>query len=145
MLRTFAFTTSVMGDTHTNATSQLLKKRPVTAASCSGTPSTSRLYSVIDASTETNFLVDSGAKPSVLPPRTVFRPPSTLVRVHHNTWSTLPHFRYRLAPSSFVVLPIADVTHAVLGAEILNNFGLPVDIRSKQLINIHTMSIRFLK
>ena len=101
-----------------------------------------RLF-VTDRRTGVRFLVDTGAEVSVLPPSRQDRN-----RHHHPSspsltavnGSSIPTFGQRclaldlgLRRTFSFMFTVADVSHAILGADFLSHFSLQVDLRRRRL------------
>ena len=115
------------------------RERPLVATNASGQSPNSRLFFISDRNSSYQFLVDTGAEVSLLPPR--------LLNVTHPRWDSvyrLPiatfgkrsltldlHLR-RSLPWEFI---IADVRNPILGADFLSHISLLVDVHHQQLID----------
>ena len=115
------------------------------ATSAAGRPK-SRLFFVKDRTSGVSFLVDTGAEVSVLPPS---GPPNShlptgysLQAANHSTIATYGTrsmtLNLGLRRNFRWVFIIADVRHAILGADFLHHFGLTVDMRRSHLVDTLT-------
>ena len=101
----------------------------------------SRLFFIKDRSSGLSFLVDTGAEVSVLPPSgpSHSRQPTgySLQAANHSTIATYGTrsltLDLGLRRTFRWVFVVADVKHAILGADFLHHFGLTVDIQKAQL------------
>lgn len=114
-------------------------------------PSSKRLH-VRDTKTGRVFLVDSGAEVSVLPAHPSIRKnPSncrlyaandTPIDTYGETFCTLDLGLRRPISLNFI---IAAVPNAILGADILNRYGLLIDLRNRRLVDsltsLHTIGV----
>ena len=127
----------------------LVGKRPGPAlmATDAAGPTPSRLFFVTDRTTGTRLLVDTGAQVSViLPPPNLSRTrPSTGITLQAVNSSAIATFGERsltlnlgLRRAFRWVFIIADVTHAILGADFLSHFGLLVDVNRCRLVDATT-------
>ena len=98
--------------------------RTLAATGATG-PTSSRLFFVRDAHTNTQFLVDTGSEVSVIPP-TPMAVNNTPIRTYSQRSLTLNLGLRRSLPWIFT---IADVQKPILGADFLSNYGLTVDMR----------------
>ena len=105
--------------------------------------SPSRLFFVTDRQSGLRFLVDTGAEVSVLPVSHLPRPPPPsgrpLQAVNNSTIATFSTQSHTLnlglrCTFSWVFL-IADVQHAILGADFLHHFQLLVDVPNHRLVD----------
>ena len=110
--------------------------RTLAATGATG-PTSSRLFFVRDAHTNTQFLVDTGSEVSVIPPtpadrsrsldpRTLMAFNNTPIRTYGQHSLTLNLGLRRWLPWIFT---IADVQKPILGADFLSHNGLTVDMR----------------
>ena len=115
------------------------------ATSATG-PSRSRLFFIKDRTSGEKFLVDTGAEVSVLPPS---GPPSSrqptgysLQAANHSSIATYGTrsmtLDLGLRRTFQWIFIIADVRHAILGADFLHHFGLSVDVRQSRLTDTLT-------
>ena len=122
-----------------------LQRQAIDAADSSGVSHQSRLFYVTDATTKQQFLIDTGAEVSVLPPR----PPDRTNRQGYDLQaansSTIATYGTRsltlnigLRRSFSWIFTIADVKHAIIGADFLRHFTLLVDLRNHCLIDAVT-------
>ncbi len=104
-------------------------------------PNCSCLFYVTDKNTQTQFLVDTGSKVSVLSPSSSDRKTDklTLLAVNDTPISTYGKRSLTLNVGLQRSLPwifiIADVQKPILGADFLRHFELLVDVNRKQLID----------
>ena len=119
--------------------------RALTATSATGRPP-SRLFFVLERTSDRRFLVDTGAEVSVLPVSQVDRQSGymgpSLQAANGTTISTYGSRSLTLnlglrRPFRWVFL-VADVKHPILGADFLGHHGLFIDVRSKVLIDSQT-------
>ena len=107
---------------------------------------TSRLYYITDRTTDTRFLVDTGAELSVIPRRTFQRKhpidPTTLraangscITTYGQKSLTLDVGLRRLFPWIFI---IGDVKIPILGADFLSHFSLAIDMKKRKLLDTLT-------
>ena len=122
-----------------------LHHQQLTATSSASPSSTSRLFYITDRPTGTQFLVDTGADVSVIPPAAADkrRPSSyTLQAVNQSAISTFGEksmtLDIGLRRSYRWIFIIADIPIPILGADFLAHFGLKVDVRNRQLIDTIT-------
>ena len=119
--------------------------RTLAATDATG-PTSSRLFVVRDAHTNTQFLVDTGSEVSVIPPtpadcrssldsRTLIAVNNTPIRICGQRSFTLNLGLRRSLPWIFV---IADVQKSILCADFLTHYGLTVDMRQSKLIDTRT-------
>ncbi|KAG8174445.1 hypothetical protein JTE90_014232 [Oedothorax gibbosus] len=105
-----------------------------------------RLF-IVDKSTGLRFLIDTGAEISIVPtltPQERNRPPGKM-KLYVANGTSIPTFGEKLLqvdlnlrrslPWPFV---IAAVSHPILGADFLKNFGLLVDMKNNRLIDTST-------
>ena len=108
-------------------------------------PHPSRLFYITDRHSGVLFLVDTGAQISVIPPAATDRNLSsnltlqavnnTTIRTYGTRSLTLNLGLRRIFRWVFV---IADVTHAILGADFLEHHHLVVDMRHRRLVDAVT-------
>ena len=124
-------------------------KRPgqsLAATSATGPTRSSRLFFIKDHTSGEKFLVDTGAEVSVLPPS---GPPSSrqptgysLQAANHSSIATYGTrsltLDLGLRRTFHWIFVIADVRHAILGADFLHHFGLSVDVRQSRLTDTLT-------
>ena len=111
-------------------------------------PSSGRRLFVTDRRTGVRFLVDTGAEVSVLPTsrhdRTRHHSPSSppLTAVNGSAIKTYGqrcmNIDLGLRRSFSWLFLIADVSHAILGADFLSQFSLQVDLRHRRLVDTVT-------
>ena len=122
-----------------------LPGRTLAATGAAG-PNLSRLFYVNDTQTHTRFLVDTGSEISAIPPSHLDRrhPPDKLtlmavndtpIHTYGKRSLTLNLGLRRSFPWIFI---IAEVQKPILGADFLRHFGLLVDMKQHQLIDIAT-------
>ena len=124
---------------------QLVRKRPGQVLMMANTPGhqVSRLFFVTDRSSGLRFLVDTGAKVSVLPvsrlPHSSFPTGPTLQAVNHSAIATFGSasrtINLGLWRTFRWVFLIADVKHPILGADFLHHFNLLVDMTNGRLVD----------
>ena len=112
------------------------------AATVTGPPQ-SRLFFVFDNANNLQFLVDTGAEISVIPPdpkQRDLKPSPVTLRAANN--SVIPTFGQRLLTLDLglrrqfpFVFTIAQVQHPILGIDFLQHFDILVDVRSRKLID----------
>ena len=108
--------------------------------------SPSRLFFIIDQSSQHRFLVDTGAAVSVLPPSKIHRQsPQHGRELQAANGSVITTYGLRsltlnlgLRRQYRLIFIVADVSHPILGADFLSHFGLTVDIKNKTLIDSTT-------
>ncbi|BHF83106.1 hypothetical protein SprV_0802624800 [Sparganum proliferum] len=117
----------------------------------SGSPCSGRTFYVCDNVTRRRFLVDTGAQISVVPPTPVDRRcPSPGLHLQAANCSPISTFGSRsltlnigLRRSFSWIFVIADVPHAILGSDFLDEFDLLVDCRRSCLLDRTTgLSVR---
>ncbi|KAG8175585.1 hypothetical protein JTE90_018878 [Oedothorax gibbosus] len=125
--------------------SHFLRIRPsLEATSDHGQPK--RLF-LVDKSTGLRFLIDTGAEISIVPPKTPQernRPPGKM-KLYAANGTSIPtigekllHVDLNLRRSLPWPFVIAAVSHPILGADFLKNFGLLVDMKNNRLIDTST-------
>jgi cleavage and polyadenylation specificity factor subunit 1 len=122
-----------------------LQRQAISAAESSGVSPQSRLFYVTDATTKQQFLIDTGAEVSVLPARPTDRTHrqgydlqaanSSKIATYGTRSLTLNLGLRRSFPWLFT---LADVNHAIIGADFLRHFNLLVDLRNRSLIDAVT-------
>ena len=105
----------------------------------------SRLFYITDVSTKQQFLIDTGAEVSVLPPRPSDRTHRQGYDLQAANSSTIATYGTRsltinlgLRRSFPWIFTIADVNHAIIGADFLRHLNLLVDLRTRSLIDAVT-------
>ena len=127
----------------------LVRKRPGQALMATDTngPTPSRLFFVTDRTSGTRFLVDTGAQVSVIPPppncsRKLSSTDVTLQAVNNSGIATFGErsltLNLGLRRIFRWVLIVAEVTHAILGADFLSHFHLLVDVNRCRLVDATT-------
>ena len=117
--------------------------RSLAATSVSGLQP-SRLFYILDKTTGTRFLVDTGAEVSVLPPSESERRRQsadnfTLQAVNNTSYGTRSlTLDLGLRRTFRWVFVVANVKHPILGADFLRNFGLLVDMQNRHLADCLT-------
>ena len=112
--------------------------RSLAATSVSGLQP-SRLFYILDKTTGTRFLVDTGAEVSVLPPSESERRRQsadnfTLQAVNNTSYGTRSlTLDLGLRRTFRWVFVVANVKHPILGADFLCHFGLLVDMQNHHL------------
>ena len=108
-------------------------------------PNPSRLFYVTDRNSGIQFLIDTGAQVSVIPPSPKERhSPSalTLQAVNNTSISTYGSrsltLNLGLRRTFRWVFVVADVTHAILGIDFLQHYSLMVDLRQRRLVDAVT-------
>ena len=134
-----AGTTNVLVMPHVTAAG----KRPGWSLAATGATglSTSRLFHITDRVTGAQFLVDTGAEVSVIPPSPSERHKQphqlTLQAVNNSSIKTFGKrsltLELGLRRTFRWVFIIADIPRPILGADFLRHFGLLVDIRHRRL------------
>ena len=138
-----------------------LGKRPcqsVGATTVTGTtPAAGGLFYVRDKRTSVNFLIDTGAAVSVLPPS--FVPLSPRLAMSSSSGSSSPARQLKAANSSSIatygqhlldlnlglrrsfkwLIVVADVSFPIIGADFLGHFNLVVDVAKQQLRDASTL------
>lgn len=115
--------------------------RPLAATSVAGPNHPSRLFYILDHTTSSRFLVDTGAEVSIIPPSRAERSRrhwnfnllavnNTEIATYGVRSLTLNLGLHRTFRWLFI---IADVKQPILGADFLQHFGLLVDMRHSQL------------
>ena len=119
-----------------------LQRQAISAAESSGVSPQSRLFCVTDATTKQQFLIDTGAEVSVLPPRPtdrIHRQGYDLQAVNSSKIATYGTrsltFNLGLRRSFPWIFTLADVNHAIIGADFFRHFNLLVDLRNRSLID----------
>ena len=119
-------------------------RQPVAAAYCAGPHPVSRLLYVTDPLTRHRFLIDTGAKVSVVPAtfadrRRPSQPEHTLRAVNG---SSIASFGTRSLTVSLglrrrfqFVFVIADVEQPIIGADFLHHHRLTVDLRARRIMD----------
>ena len=122
-----------------------LQSQAIDAAESSGVSHQSRLFYVTDTSTKQQFLIDTGAEVSVLPPQPTGRAHRQGYDLQAANSSTIATYGTRslilnlsLRRSFSWIFTIADVNHAIIGADFLRHFNLLVDLRNRSLIDAVT-------
>lgn len=116
------------------------------AASASATPdSRQRLFYVPDRDTGLRFLVDTGAEVSILPATPKDKRMSSTSQLQAVNGTPIPTYGERsltlnlgLRRTFRWVFVVADVQHAIIGADFLRHFGLLVDIGRRRLLDTIT-------
>ena len=108
--------------------------------------SNSRLFFLRDRNSSLRFLVDTGAEVSVIPPsgpRHTLRPTGYSLQAANQ--SSIATYGTRsltldlgLRRTFRWIFIVADVKHAILGADFLHHYGLSVDIRKSRLLDTLT-------
>ena len=137
-----------------------LGKRPcqsLGATTVTGTtPAAGRLFYVRDKRTSVDFLIDTGAAVSVLPPS--FVPLSSRLAMSSSSGSSSPARQLTAANSSSIatygqhldlnlglrrsfkwIFVVADVSFPIIGADFLGHFNLVVDVAKQQLRDASTL------
>ena len=116
----------------------------VKAADVTG-PNPSRLFYVTDRNSGIQFLIDTGAQVSVIPPSPKERhSPSALTLQALNNTSICTYGSRSLTLNLGLrrtfrwVFVVADVTHAILGIDFLQHYSLMVDLRQRRLVDAVT-------
>ena len=120
--------------------------RPLVAMSATGPPQPRRLFYVHDRTTGSQFLVDTGAEVSIIPPSPAERPRrqwnfsllaanNTEIATYGVRSLTLDLGLCRPFRWPFIV---ANVKQPLLGADFLSHFGLLVDMRHNRLSDSET-------
>ncbi|BHF84510.1 hypothetical protein SprV_0902766100 [Sparganum proliferum] len=130
---------------HARLTTGKRPRQSVTTTTTAGHLRPSRLFYISDKSSGLRFLVDTGAKISVIPPprRHHLKPSqfslqaanSTIINTYGQRWITLDIGLRRRFQCVFVQ---ADVKSAIIEADFLTHFGLAVDLKHRKLIDITT-------
>ena len=122
-----------------------LQRQAIDAAASSGVSNQGRLFYVTDTTTKQQFLIDTGAEVSVLPPRSTNRTHRQGYDLQAANSSTIATYGTRSLTlnlgfrRSFPwIFTIADVNHAIIGADFLRHFNLFVDLRNRSLIDAVT-------
>ena len=115
-----------------------LQRQAISAAQSSGVSLQSRLFYVTDATTKQQFLIDTGAEVSVLPPRSTDH-------THRQGYDFQATYGMRsltlnlgLRCSLPWISTLADVNYAIIDADFLRHFNLLVDLRNRTLIDAVT-------
>ena len=119
--------------------------QPLAATDASG-HNICRLLHVTDRISKRNFLVDTGAQVSIIPPtrsdRLRKRESFTLSAVNGSTIATYGQrsltLNLGLRRTFRWIFIIADVSKPLLGADFLHHFGLLVDMAHGKLVDTHT-------
>ena len=121
------------------------------------TPAAGRLFYVRDKRTSVDFLIDTGAAVSVLPPS--FVPLSSRLAMSSSSGSSSPARQLKAANSSSIatygqhlldlnlglrisfkwIFVVADVSFSITGADFLGHFNLVVDVAKQQLRDASTL------
>ena len=122
-----------------------LQRPAIDATESSGVSNQGRLFYVTDTTTKQQFLIDTGAEVSVLPPRSTDRTHRQGYDLQAANSSTIATYGTRSLTlnlgfrRSFPwIFTIADVNHAIIGADFLRHFNLFVDLRNRSLIDAVT-------
>ena len=122
-----------------------LQRQAIDAAESSGVSHQSRLFYVTDTSTKQQFLIDTGAEVSVLPPQPTGRAHRQGYDLQAANSSTIATYGTRslilnlgLRRSFSWIFTIANVNHTIIGADFLRHFNLLVDLRNRSLIDAVT-------
>ena len=124
------------------------------ATSATGLQS-SRLSIIKEQVTGMHFLVDMGAEVSVIPrsltagtPQSFPQPGLTLQAVNHSPIMTFGNcsntLNIGLGRSFRWMFVIADVKHAILGADVLRHYNLLVDVKHTALIDTPAHTCRYM-
>ena len=106
----------------------------------------SRLFFLRDRNSSLRFLVDTGAEVSVIPPsgpRHTLRPTGYSLQAANQS-SIATYGTHSLTLDLGLrrtfrwIFIVADVKHAILGADFLHHYGLSVDIRKSRLLDTLT-------
>lgn len=121
---------------------------PATAAEV-GIPNSSRLF-ITDQHSKTQYLIDTGADVSIIPPtnnerRNANNPYGQRCQLYAANGTPIQTYGQRNITLSLGLrrkfqwpFVIADVTRAIIGADFLEYFGLLVDLRKRRLIDNKT-------
>ena len=96
---------------------------------------------VTDPKTQITFLVDSGAKVSLVPKTLETRPdPRVVLTAANNTkirtfGSRILQLSLNLRRDLTYPFLIAEVDHAIIGADFLDHFGLVLDFKNRRIID----------
>ena len=106
--------------------------RSLAATGVAGRPYLGRLFYIHDSSSNMQFLVDTGAEVSVVPPSRTERMHgqgafTVLQAVNGSQIATGQRRTFRW------VFAVAEVKQPILGADFLHHFGLRVDVRTRTL------------
>ena len=120
-----------------------LPGQSLVVASATGQQSHSRLFFVRDTNNSLNFLVDTGAEVSLLPATSADRRKQQLgfqlQAANNSTISTYGTrsltLDFNLRRSLPWIFTIADVRHAILGADFLRHYQLLIDMKHKRLVH----------
>ena len=122
-----------------------LQRQAINSAKSSGASQPSCLFYITDASTKRQFLIDTPAEVSVLPPQPNDRANRQGYDLQAGSSSTIATYCTRsltlnLGLRRFFpwIFSIADVNHAIIGADFLRHCNLLVDLRSHPLIDAVT-------
>ncbi|XP_064472041.1 uncharacterized protein LOC135386187 [Ornithodoros turicata] len=117
----------------------------MTATTAFPSPATSRLFFVVDRSSKTRFLVDTGAAVSVLPASSSDRRGNAIYHLMAVNNSAIPVYHEKLLTLNLGlrkvfpwVFRVAAVSHAILGADFLHHFALSVDVSRRLLVDTQT-------
>lgn len=115
------------------------------AAATDSQASDSRLFYITDATSGQRFLVDTGAEVSVLPANSCDRTQAPLCHLQAINKSSIPVYRKKslmvnigLRRAFRWIFLVANVSHAILGADFLSHFGLLVDMARKRILDATT-------
>lgn len=104
-----------------------------------------RLMFVTDKATGTQFLVDTGAEVSVIPPSAGDQPVKLSLRLKAANGSTIRFFGHKTLTLDLGLsrplqwdFIIADVTTSIIGIDFLTYFNLTVDIPNHRIIDANT-------
>ena len=119
-----------------------LQRQAIGTACSPGVSHQSRLFYVTDTSTKQQFLIDSGAEISVIPPLTSDRKHRQGYDLQAANSTTIPTYGTRsltlnlgLRRSFQWIFTIANVQHAIIGTDFLRHFKLLVDLPHNSLVD----------
>ncbi|XP_063901117.1 uncharacterized protein LOC135120703 [Zophobas morio] len=106
----------------------------------------SRRLFVVDRDSKIHFLVDTGSDVSILPAKfkvNISRQPSPSIELETANGTQLKTYGYltlklnigRRRNFQWLLFLVGNVTDAIIGADLLNHFGLQMDVRNKKLID----------
>ena len=118
-----------------------LQRQWIEATTSASNPTSSRLFYITDYHTKQRFLVDTGAEVSVIPPTPADRQDRQGYDLQAANSSTIHTYGTRSLTLNIGfrrsypwIFTIANVNHAILGADFLRHFNFLVDLRRRRLI-----------
>ena len=113
----------------------------MSTASPGSSPTGGRLF-IRDCNNGLRFLIDTGAEISVLPPNRHDRRTPSSSSLNAVNGTSIPVFGQRCLSIDIGlrrlftwIFTIADVSHPILGVDLLSHFGLQVDLSKRKLLD----------